>query len=264
MTTRLLHLSDIHFGGEHQAALAAASDFIRATPFDLLVISGDLTQYGRDDEFLSASSWLAGLPGPRLSTPGNHDTPWMGMAERLSDPFGRYARAVGPPDADAFSAPGLRVRTCNSARGWQIRLNWSKGHISHAQSRHAARLFRADPVAALRVMVCHHPLMEAPGGPMTSRVRGGRAAARRLTEAGVDLVLTGHLHAPFVQSLPFGDARTYAIGAGTLSVRERGSPPGFNVIEADAQSVRVRTMAWDGTGLASQNEWTVPLRPRLG
>ena len=95
-------------------------------------------------------------------------------------------------------------------------------------------------------------------------MRGGRAAARRLTEAGVDLVLTGHLHAPFVQSLPFGDARTYAIGAGTLSVRERGSPPGFNVIEADAQSVRVRTMAWDGTGLASQNEWTVPLRPRLG
>jgi 3',5'-cyclic AMP phosphodiesterase CpdA len=262
MTIRILHLSDIHFGGENQTALAATSDFIRATPFDLMVISGDLTRFGHHDEFHAAAEWLSDLPGPRLSTPGNHDTPWMGLFERFTDPFGRYARSVGPPNADAFQAEGLSVRAFNSARGWQMRPNWSKGHISRAQSRRAVMSFEADPAGALRVMVCHHPLIEIAGGPMTARVRGGRLAAQRLTAAGVDLILTGHLHAPFVQPLPLGDGHTYAIGAGTLSLRERGVPAGFNVIEAEAQSIRVRAMAWDGSALASQNEWVVPLRAR--
>ena len=262
MTIRLLHLSDIHFGGEHRAALAAATDFVRATPFDLLVISGDLTQYGHHEEFRAAAAWLAELPGPRLSTPGNHDTPWMGLAERVADPFGRYARMVGPSDTDRFKAPGLSVRACNSARGWQLRLNWSKGELSRGQTRRAAAQFAQDPDEALRVMVCHHPLMEVPGGPMTARVRGGRAAAEQLTGAGVDLVLTGHLHAPFVQPFPFADGRTYAVGAGTLSVRGRGAPPGFNVIDADRETVRVQAMAWDGNGLGPQNEWVVSRRAR--
>jgi 3',5'-cyclic AMP phosphodiesterase CpdA len=262
MTIRILHLSDIHFGGENPAALAAAAEFIHATPFDLLVISGDLTRFGHHDEFRAAARWLSDLPGPKLSTPGNHDTPWMGLVERFTVPFDRYANAVGPPNEDTFKADGLRVRACNSARGWQMRLNWSKGHISRAQSRRAASSFQADPAEALRVMVCHHPLIEIAGGPMTSRVRGGRRAAERLTTAGVDLILTGHLHAPFVQPLPLGDGHTYAVGAGTLSMRERGVPAGFNVIETDDQSIRVRAMAWDGSALANQNEWVVPRRTR--
>lgn len=262
MTIRLLHLSDIHFGGEHLAALAASTEFVRATRFDLLIVSGDLTRHGDVDEFRAAATWLDDLPGPRISTPGNHDTPWMGLVERLANPFGRYARAIGPADADSFDAPGLRVRACNSARGWQLRLNWSKGEVSRRQGRRAAALFAQDPADALRVMVCHHPLMEVPGGPMTARVRGGRAAAEAFARAGVDLVLTGHLHAPFVQPLPFYDGRTYAVGAGTLSVRERGAPPGFNIVDADAESVRVQAMAWDGSRLSMQNEWVIPRRGR--
>ncbi len=260
MPVRVLHMSDIHFGGEDTPALAAATAFARAEPFDLLVLTGDLTQFGRHDEFAAVKAWLADLPGPMLATPGNHDTPWMGLAERVAAPFRRYARSVGPPDDSGFEGDELIARAINSARGWQIRLNWSKGHVSRWQANKAVRRFGTAAPNALRVLACHHPLVEAVGGPMTGRVRGGHFAAKQLVAAGVDVVLTGHLHAPFVQALPCGDGMTYAVGAGTLSLRERGARPGFNVIETTAGELSVTAMAWDGRGLDVERTWLMPLR----
>jgi 3',5'-cyclic AMP phosphodiesterase CpdA len=228
-----------------------------------LVLTGDLTQFGRRDEFAALKRWLADLPGPQLATPGNHDTPWMGIAERVAAPFRRYAQSVGPPGEAAFDGDGLVVRAVNSARGWQLRLNWSKGHVSRRQATRTAGAFAAAAPGALRVLACHHPLVEVTGGPMTGRVRGGRFAARRMAAAGVDVVMTGHLHAPFVQALPFGDAMTYAVGAGTLSLRGRGSPPGFNVVETIGRELSVTAMAWDGSTFAVDRNWVVPLRPRI-
>lgn len=264
MPLRLLHVSDIHFGGENRSALEAASAFVRLAPFDLLVLTGDLTQFGHHDEFAALAAWLADLPGPRLITPGNHDTPWMGVPERMAAPFRRFARSVGPPAEAGYETALLAARAINSARGWQVRLNWSKGEVSRWQAVKVARRLEAAPVGALRVLACHHPLMEASGAPMTGRVRGGRFAAERLTRAGVDLVLTGHLHAPFLQSLPFGDEMTYAVGAGTLSLRERGAAPGFNVIDADDDQLTVTAMGWNGRDMEVQQTWVRPRRSPLG
>ena len=80
-------------------------------------------------------------------------------------------------------------------------------------------------------------------GAGLGRVWGGPAAARRFAEAGVDLVLTGHIHAPFAWPYPFGDARTYGVGAGTLSLRERGVPPGFNLNRLTGDVIAVPTQA---------------------
>jgi 3',5'-cyclic AMP phosphodiesterase CpdA len=262
MPVRLLHMSDIHFGYENASAIEAAADYAAATPFDLLAVSGDITQYGKFNEFRSAAAWLASIPGPHLSTPGNHDTPWLGLFERMVMPFARYARTIGPPREASFEAPGLSVRAINSARGWQVRLNWSKGEISRKQAESASRRLEAAAPGDVRVLVCHHPLVEVQDAPMTARVRGGRFAAKRFAQANIDAVLTGHLHAPFVQVLPFDDERTYAIGASTLSLRERGATPGFNVIEIDGDQMAVNAMAWDGRILNVQRAWVVPLRPR--
>jgi 3',5'-cyclic AMP phosphodiesterase CpdA len=262
MQVRLLHMSDIHFGYEDAPAVAAAAAFAASAPFDLLVVSGDLTQYGREDEFRSAAAWLSALPGPQLATPGNHDTPWAGLIERATRPFAGYVRAIGPQWQASFAAPNLSALAVNSARGWQFRLNWSKGEISRRQAEAASRSLEGAPPGALRVLVCHHPLIEVAGAPMTARVRGGRFAAKRFAQAGVDMILTGHLHAPFVQPLPFADRLTYAVGAGTLSLRERGAPAGFNVIEVDGGQMTVSAMAWAGGRLEVRRAWVAPLRPR--
>ncbi len=260
MPIRLLQFSDIHFGGENSEALSAATEFARAAPLDLLVLSGDITQFGHKEEFAAAAAWLAGAPGPRLSTPGNHDTPWFGLIERALSPFGRYEATIGPPAEASFASEGLCVEAINSARGWQVRLNWSKGEVTRRQARRAAERLAKAPQHAARVLVCHHPLVEVLGGPMTGRVRGGHYAATRFAAAGVDLILTGHLHAPFLQALPFGDGLTYAVGAGTLSLRERGVPAGFNVIEIEAGELTVTAMGWNGRDFEPWRTWAASLR----
>jgi predicted phosphodiesterase len=112
----------------------------------------------------------------------------------------------------------------------------------------------------LRVVACHHPLTEMIGGPMTARVWGGEEAARDFAEAGVDLVLSGHIHAPFAWPYPFGDRRTYAVGAGTLSMRERGTPAGFNVIEVDEATMRIAALAWTGSHYEPYRTWSLDRR----
>lgn len=257
---RIVQLSDIHFGGEHLPALAAVADFIKSQPFDLLLVTGDITAFATRDEFKAAGVWFKSLPGPQMFTPGNHDTPWAGVADRLFYPFARYAARFGDPDRADFHSAGLTVRAVNTARGWQVRLNWSKGEITRRQVSEAAARLAQGAVGDLRVVACHHPLMEVVGGPITARVRGGEQAARAFSEAKADLVLTGHLHTPFAVPYPFGDGRTYAVGCGTLSLRERGFPPSFNVIESDANCVRVTAMGWKGAQFAPERTWSLDRR----
>jgi 3',5'-cyclic AMP phosphodiesterase CpdA len=257
---RLAHLSDIHFGGENVAAVEACLERLHAEVLDAVVVSGDLTQFGELPEFESACAWLARLPTPLLVTPGNHDSPYLAFIERFFAPFARYERAVGPVDHQKVIIPGLALHGLNTARGVQPRANWSKGQISRLQTRTALDSLTAAPADALKVVVLHHPLTEMLGGPMTARVWGGPKAAEQFAEAGVDLVLSGHIHAPFTWPYPYGDGRTYAAGAGTLSVRERGVPPGFNLVEADEHEIRVMALAWTGRAFEPFRTWALERR----
>ena len=257
---RLAHLSDIHFGGENAEAVAAARDLVNAGDFDLTVISGDVTRYGEPAEFAAAVEWLGGLAGPRLVTPGNHDAPYLAVAQRLFTPFRRFEAAFGPARQQTFLGPGLAVCGVNTARGAQPRLNWSKGQIARRQVDRALSWLSQAPQESVRIVVCHHPLAEMIGGPMTARVWGGGAACKAFAEAQVDLVLSGHIHAPFTWPYPCGDGRTYAVGAGTLSVRERGVPPGFNLLEIERATIRIAALAWTGSHFEPYRTWSVDRR----
>ncbi|MGI9169220.1 MAG: metallophosphoesterase family protein [Caulobacteraceae bacterium] len=257
---RIAHLSDIHFGGENAAAVKAARVWLDREAPDLIVITGDVTSFGQPGEFRRAADWAGVLAAPVLVTPGNHDTPYLGLFERLTVPFGRYEESFGPAAGLGWSNGALSAVAVNTARGAQWRWNWSKGAIGRRQTERALELLAARPAGALGVFACHHPLVEMTGGPMTGRVRGGEAAARLLCEGKVDLVLTGHIHAPFAMAYPYGDGHAYAVGAGTLSLRERGVPVGFNLIEADAAKVDVTAQAWNGSSFEVWRTWSLPRR----
>jgi 3',5'-cyclic AMP phosphodiesterase CpdA len=257
---RLVHLSDIHFGGENAPAVAAAAEVVNSGEFDLIVVSGDLTRYGEPQEFAAAAAWLSTLKGPRLVTPGNHDAPYLAWPERIFTPFRRFEAAIGPAGAQTHLGSGFAVRGLNTARGVQPRLNWSKGQVAPVQAREAADWFEAAPDDCVRLVVCHHPLMEMIGGPMTARVWGGRDAARAFSEARVDVVLSGHIHAPFTWPYPYGDGRTYAVGAGTLSIRERGVPAGFNVVEIEGAAIRIAALGWTGSHFEPYRTWSLDRR----
>lgn len=95
---------------------------------------------------------------------------------------------------------------------------------------------------------------------MTGNVRGGKEASGILAKAHVDLVLTGHVHIPFTLSLPCDDGCTHGVGAATLSMRERGMPAGFNIIEWDADTVEVRAQGWTGSHFETIRTWALPRR----
>lgn len=256
---RILHFTDIHFGAENTMAVAAAADYARSHPFDLLVVSGDITQDGKPLEFEAAARWYAILPGPKMITPGNHDMPQVHPA-RLFHPFGRYEKRFGPPGSAWFDGAGMAVRAFNTARGVQFRPNWSKGALSEGQAEAVANdLAKAAP-GVLRIAVCHHPLVEVPHGPMTGRVIGGPQGACRMAEAGIDMILSGHVHTPFAFPLPYHDGRTYSVGAATLSLRERGTPAGFNIIETDADTITVKAQQWTGSHFEIAKTWALPRR----
>lgn len=259
---RLVQLSDVHFGAADLPAAEAAAAWTRDYAPDLVVCPGDVTLNGLPREFQAARAWLDTLPRPLLCTPGNHDTPYWNLLLRALTPFARYRRWIGDPFSGSFDAPGLRVRMINTSRGAQPRPDWSKGAINLGVCEGAAaELAAADP-GALRVIGCHHPLVDMPGAPVSGGVHRGETAARILAEGGVDLILTGHVHVPFTSPIAHPDGRTYAVGAGTLSLRVRGTPPGFNVIEADAETVTVTAQGWTGQGWTPWRVWTLDRRRR--
>jgi hypothetical protein len=73
-------------------------------------------------------------------------------------------------------------------------------------------------------------------------------------------VLSGHIHAPFVWPYPFADGRTYAVGASTLSTRERGVPAGFNVVEIEGAAIRIAALGWTGSRFEPYRTWSVDRR----
>jgi 3',5'-cyclic AMP phosphodiesterase CpdA len=106
--------------------------------------------------------------------------------------------------------------------------------------------------------------MEVLGEPITGEVTRGRQAATVLTRHQVDVVMTGHLHIPFASTFPCSDERTHCVGASTLSLRERGVPIGFNVLEAEDEVIRVQAMGWNGSGFDLVKSWSLPRRQRNG
>ncbi len=260
MKVRLVQLSDIHFGGENGAAVKAAAAYVAADPPDVVIVSGDFTLNGLPKEFRAAKRWFDGLPHPKLATPGNHDTPYWNIPLRALTPFNRYRRNIGPPGSGALDSPTVCVRMINTARGAQPRPDWSKGAINLKTAHADVEALGRAPEGALRVISCHHPLIEVADTPVTGGVHRGALAAAIFALGRIDLILTGHVHVPFAVPLPYGDAMTYAVGASTLSLRTRGAPPGFNVIEAGLEVITVSAMQWDGSDYKPGQVWRLKRR----
>jgi 3',5'-cyclic AMP phosphodiesterase CpdA len=229
--TRLVHISDLHFGA-HDPALVeqfvALSTDLRP---DAVVISGDFTQGGRRSEFEAARRFIERLPAPVVVARGNHDAPAWAWHERVIHPWRRMQDTVGTVSAEAWEGARAVVESFSTSPRAQFRLDWSLGQVRR-RSLHGAlqRLGEADGDKAA-VLTCHHPLLAPVGAGRRARTRGAKASLEHVTRR-VDLVLSGHLHQAYAVPWPRRDGRTsWFIGASTaFSHRTREEPAGFNVV----------------------------------
>jgi 3',5'-cyclic AMP phosphodiesterase CpdA len=229
--TRLIQISDIHFGGEDPALVKPLSEAINTLAPDIVVMTGDVTQYGRRREFAAARVFFDALEPSLVGAPGNHDTPYFNMAARLTTPWARFERLLGPRLAARAHAGGARVEMLPTARGAQARMDWSLGRVRKRDVQKAGAALSGHD--GLKVLAGHHPLW-APGGLKgRAKTTGGAQAAQLVSSAGVDLYLSGHLHQVFAEPMARADGGVcWFVGASTaLSRRTRGEPASFNLIE---------------------------------
>lgn len=224
---RLLHLSDLHFGTELKEARDALTQSLNDLHADFIVISGDFTQIGSQEEFESAQAFIKALEKPVLTVPGNHDISRFNWAERFFNPYHKYRHYINASLSTEWHSDKVMVVGINSARRVLPHWNWANGAISDTQLDYLEEKFK-NVKNTYKVCVFHHPVHKAVDSPLRVTVFGAEKAMKKIDELGIDLVLTGHVHHASVTTV---NKVVYCSASTAISHRTRDQSNGFNLIE---------------------------------
>jgi 3',5'-cyclic AMP phosphodiesterase CpdA len=259
--TRVLHLSDLHFGaGDDEAIERGAPVLIERFDPELVIASGDLSHRGRQDELARASRFLGGLRRPVLAVPGNHDIPYTFPA-RFTHAFREFERRWETTEP-TFASPTLHVIGLNSVRPWRHQ----SGGIRDSQLARAQERLQAAADGAFRVAVLHHHLIGAPWRSRKKPVARRNHVLVSLVRAGADLILAGHIHQAAVSErwefeISTGDERSVVVsiapGLGQPRPKRQGEARGVHVYDIDDTRLHVHTYVWRDTdwGLTAERQF---------
>lgn len=241
--TLLFHLSDIHFGLEHNRALDWVANEIKVRRPAAVLITGDLTMRARSHEFAAARDWILSLDVPVTVEVGNHDLPYFNLIERFFDPYKKF-RGMESVVEKELDLPGIAIVPLKTTVRMQPRLDWSKGWVSDAALQKCLAAIDALPPGKIVLVTVHHPLVEV-GTKGTALTHGGTRALAELARRKVTAVLSGHVHDAFDMTEKTANGSVRMIGAGTLSQRVRSTPQSFNELRFEGDGrlcVEVRNL----------------------
>ena len=257
LTTTLFHCSDLHFG--HPAVpeqYEAIEAIIAERKYDVVVVSGDLTQRSRSGEFQRARVFLqhAKRHAEVIVVPGNHDVAWWKAPLGFGDPlamYKNYRRFINEELEPVLRIAGATIVGLNTSQGvtrrtltWNLRDISIIGDLRRDQLERARAEFEKSRGGDARIIVMHHnPVMgelsQRHGLKNTQRILGAFA------EMSVDLVCCGHDHQEAVHYIEHTKKGTVISTAGTISNRARGGRPGsVNSIRITRSAVEVSTLVW--------------------
>jgi len=242
----LVHLSDLHFGRVDQALLNPLRALVERIGADVVVISGDLTQRAKEEEFEQARAFLDSLPGPQVIVPGNHDISLYNVFRRFIKPLSRYKRFITDDLDPVYIDDEIAVVGVNTARSLTIK----DGRVSHEQiASMRARLAGLAPDVT-RIVVTHHPFDLPESFEKRDLVVRAPLAMEVFAETGVDILMAGHMHASHAGSTAaryqIDEYAALVVQAGTAtSTRGRGEVNSFNVIRVERLRVEIDRYGWD-------------------
>jgi 3',5'-cyclic AMP phosphodiesterase CpdA len=253
----VLHVSDLHFGWPAVPdQIDAIEAIIQDRQFDVVAISGDLSQRARAGEFQRAHAFIrdARRVSRTIVVPGNHDVMWwraplgVGDDARISE---SYRAHVSDDLEPTLRVPGATFVGLNTAHGvtrhtltWRLRDISIIGAIRKSQLEHARREFEGSRADDARVIVMHHNPVK---GELSGRhgLKDTQKVLGAFAQMGVDLVLCGHDHQEAVHYIEHTKKGTVISTAGTVSSRSRGGrPSSINEITIRPENIEVATLVW--------------------
>ena len=232
---RIIHLSDIHFGAANDNTLEILRDKINKSAPDLLIISGDITQNGYQQEFITAEKYFASIPIKKFFVPGNHDMPQWEIIKRLTQPYKLYKKHINQDLEPVLIDNDVVIIGLNSARIVLPHRNWANGAISSTQINKILQI-RKKYANHKIILVAHHPINRVIDAPIKYKVFGATAALRAIKEAKIDLVLSGHLHKPAAQKI---HDTLFITAPSAASYRARGCKNGYMEYEITPEAIKI-------------------------
>ncbi|MDP2336192.1 MAG: PQQ-binding-like beta-propeller repeat protein [Bacteroidota bacterium] len=178
-TIRFAHITDTHTGGStaSEDLVRTIDDINRQTDVDLVILSGDITEFGSDQELLEAKEIISKLNKPWYIVPGNHDSKW---SESGNNSFVRIFGAEGFAfEKNGFlfigtaSGPNMRMAPGLVPREQMVFLDSILGHMKNPD----------EPI----IFVNHYPLDES--------LSNGYEVIDKLKTRNIQVSLLGHGHA---------------------------------------------------------------------
>jgi len=245
----LLHISDLHFGPPYVPEVGEALlHTIAGMAADVIVISGDLTQRAKPEQFAEARAYLDRLPQAttRVIVPGNHDIPLYRVLERLFQPYALYRKYIAAELDTVVRLDNAVIVALNSTHPYRA---ISNGRIRSKQLEFCAKAFSTAPDGAARIVVAHHhfaPVPDYEGGEVMPKAKRALDAFAR---QGVDLIMAGHMHRAYVgnsldvysgadreHGILIAQCGTSTSRRGRAREREKNS---FNWIEITDDAIRI-------------------------
>jgi outer membrane protein assembly factor BamB/predicted MPP superfamily phosphohydrolase len=230
---KFAHLSDTHVN----LTLTSSQEDLRRTVRDInanpdlqfVVISGDITEFGADEELKLAKGILDSLNKPWYIVPGNHDMNW---SESGSNTF----KKVFGAETFAFKSHGYLF--LGTACGPNMRM--SPGQVPRENLVWLDSVLKATPKETPIIFVNHYPI--------DSALNNWYEVIDRLKTRNIQLVICGHGHSNHHQNF---EGIPGVMGRSNL--RAKDSVGGYNIVTIAADSVYYNER---NPGLGTKPTWT--------
>ena len=241
----IVHLSDLHFGRVDEALLEPVIATVAELKPDVVVVSGDLTQRARSQQFKEAREFLDKLPSPQIIVPGNHDVPLHNVFARFLQPLDKYKEFITDDLEPFYADEEMAILGINTARSLTIK----DGRVNEEQIASIRERLCPFPDEVAKIIVTHHPFDLPEGHNEDELVDRAQLAMEAIANCGADVLLAGHLH---ISHTGHSSARykiaghnALVVSAGTAtSTRGRGETNSFNVLRVKHPFINVERLSW--------------------
>jgi 3',5'-cyclic AMP phosphodiesterase CpdA len=252
---RIAQISDLHIRRETDKKalhfdrwLTGCIERVNAAAPDIVLVTGDLTDTGDEEEYVRVRRLLNHLQMPYYVMPGNHDD-----ARTLARVFTQepYRGATDGHFSYAVDAGPVRIVALDSTKyrrpgGYldEARLSWLRSQLRNARER---------PV----LLALHHPPFPAGVWPMDWLGYESLEELKAIVAANPQIkrIVSGHVHCArtarwagtFACTSPSTRPQRLIVGVGWRFPKVRFERPGFLIHSLEGQSISTQVHRTDGS-----------------